>query len=118
MDRITEGLDKHAEWLNMVERGISDIEDDRTTLTSNQSNMGKTLAALQMKVEDLEARSRRNNLHIVGIAESTSIDNIEIYIKLLLIQLLGHQTFSAIFVVERAHGSKAACPPQGRRIDQ
>ncbi|KAJ1081880.1 hypothetical protein NDU88_002052 [Pleurodeles waltl] len=113
MDRMNEMLDKHSDSLDMVERRILDMEVDGTTLTSNQSTMGKTLAALQMKVEDLEAHSRQNNLRIVCIAESTSIDNNEKYIELLLIQLLGRQTFLDMFVVESEHRSLAACPPPG-----
>ncbi|KAJ1189349.1 hypothetical protein NDU88_006097 [Pleurodeles waltl] len=64
-------------------------------------------------MDDLESRSRRNNLRIVGIAESTSIANMENFIKSLLIQLLGRDTFSAFFVVERAHRSLPARPLPG-----
>ncbi|KAJ1203937.1 hypothetical protein NDU88_007718 [Pleurodeles waltl] len=47
MDRMIEMFNKHAELFDMVEKRKPDMEDDHTTLTSNQSTMDKTLAALQ-----------------------------------------------------------------------
>ncbi|KAJ1198523.1 hypothetical protein NDU88_002363 [Pleurodeles waltl] len=106
MDKMTERLDKQAERLDLAERCVSDMEDD-TTMTTNQSNMHR------MKVEDLEAWSRRNNLRIMGIAESTSIDNMEKFVKQLLTQLLDCQVFSEMFIVKRVHRSLVACPAPG-----
>ncbi|KAJ1163837.1 hypothetical protein NDU88_004289 [Pleurodeles waltl] len=77
MDRMTERLDKHAERLDQSERCISDVEDSQLTLSSNQIKMNKTLMTLQMKVDDLEDRSCRNNLRIVCVAASTDIDNMD-----------------------------------------
>ncbi|KAJ1141316.1 hypothetical protein NDU88_007649 [Pleurodeles waltl] len=108
MDRMTERLDKHAERLDQSKRCISDIEDGQLTMFSSQAKMNKALMALHTKVDDLEARSHRNNLCIVDVAESTDIDNMEGYKERLLVQLLGHDTFSSLFVVERAHRLLAA----------
>ncbi|KAJ1176180.1 hypothetical protein NDU88_001463 [Pleurodeles waltl] len=74
--------------------------------------MDKMLVGLQAKLEDLGARSRRI-LRVVGIAESTAIDNMKKYIEQLLITLLGSETFSDIFVGEWAHRSLAPRPPPG-----
>ncbi|KAJ1161306.1 hypothetical protein NDU88_001793 [Pleurodeles waltl] len=51
MDRMTELLNKHAERLDQSGRRVSEVDD-------------------------LEAGSRRNNLRIVRVAESTKIDNL------------------------------------------
>ncbi|KAJ1093162.1 hypothetical protein NDU88_006270 [Pleurodeles waltl] len=75
--------------------------------------MVKTLTALQAKVQVLEALSRRNNLRVVGIAETILINNMEEYIKHLLTTLVGRETFSDIFIVERAHRSLAPQLPPG-----
>ncbi|KAJ1100404.1 hypothetical protein NDU88_005490 [Pleurodeles waltl] len=50
---------------------------------------------------------------ILGLAESTDIDNMEGYIERLLTQVLGRDTFSNMFVVERAHHSLVDHPPPG-----
>ncbi|KAJ1158891.1 hypothetical protein NDU88_011563 [Pleurodeles waltl] len=74
--------------------------------------MGNELVALQTEEDDLEARSRRNNLRIVGVAEPTAADNMEGYIECLLIQLLECDTFYSLFAIEKAHHSLAGWPPQ------
>ncbi|KAJ1112174.1 hypothetical protein NDU88_000442 [Pleurodeles waltl] len=73
-------------------------------MSSGQGKMGKELVALKAKVDDLEARSCSNNLRIVGIAESTAIDNMEGYVERLEVQLLGRDTFSSLFYVAGTKG--------------
>ncbi|KAJ1148454.1 hypothetical protein NDU88_001289 [Pleurodeles waltl] len=86
MDRMSERLDKHAERLDHVENRVSTVEDGQKELASSHTKFNKDLRALRLKVDDMEARSRRNNLRIVGIAESTAINNMESYIENLLVQ--------------------------------
>ncbi|KAJ1152917.1 hypothetical protein NDU88_005691 [Pleurodeles waltl] len=111
MDKLMERLEKHAERLDQSERCISEVKDGQAIKSSRHAKMVKELAVLQAKVEDLEARSHRNNLRIVGIAEYIAIDNMESYVERLLVQLLGRETFSSVFVVERAHRVLMARPP-------
>ncbi|KAJ1189027.1 hypothetical protein NDU88_005780 [Pleurodeles waltl] len=113
MDRMTKCMDKHGERLDQSERRVSEVEDGHTELATGHAKLKKELNSLRLKVDDLEARSRRNNLHIVGVAESNAIDNMEGFIERLLVQLLGHTTFSDLFVVDRAHRSLATRPPPG-----
>ncbi|KAJ1154576.1 hypothetical protein NDU88_007322 [Pleurodeles waltl] len=103
MDRISEHLDKNAERLDTAECRISEDEDDYNTVASAQSKMDTTAAVLQAKVQDLKVLSRRSNIRVVGIAESTAIDNMEHYIEQLLVMLLERGSFSDIFVVKQPH---------------
>ncbi|KAJ1104091.1 hypothetical protein NDU88_001506 [Pleurodeles waltl] len=98
MDRMTERLDKHVEHLDQSDRRVTEVEDGQMELATSQVKLNKDLSSLRLKVDDLKAHSRRNNLRIVGIAESTAIDNMEGFIEQLLVQLLG--LFSDLFVVE------------------
>ncbi|KAJ1112884.1 hypothetical protein NDU88_001145 [Pleurodeles waltl] len=100
MDRMTEHLDKHAKHLNQSDRRVSEVEDGQTELVTSQVKLNKELNSLRLKVDDLEALSRRNNLRIVGVAEYTAIDNMEGFIEQLLVQLLGCATFSDLLVME------------------
>ncbi|KAJ1123575.1 hypothetical protein NDU88_002043 [Pleurodeles waltl] len=77
MERMSKRLGKHAERLNSAEHLISEVKDQHTTFASSQSKMDKTITMLQAKVEDLEVNSRRSNIRVVDIAESTAIDNME-----------------------------------------
>lgn len=97
----------------MDERRITESEEAQTDAHRTQKSMEKALLALQDKAEDLEARSRRSNLRITGVPESTVTGNMELFIEKLLTNLLGPETFSSTFVVERAHRSLDPWPPPG-----
>ncbi|KAJ1186183.1 hypothetical protein NDU88_002966 [Pleurodeles waltl] len=113
MDRMSDRLDGHAERLDQVERRVSEADDEHNMLATAQKKVDTLLHTLQAKAEDLEARSRRNNVRIVGIAEPTRIDNMDRYVEQLLSDLRGRETFSDKFVVELAHCSVAPQLPVG-----
>ncbi|KAJ1213783.1 hypothetical protein NDU88_001414 [Pleurodeles waltl] len=81
MDRMSERLAKHGERIGMVERRASEAKDKQVIMYTLQKQMDKLLQVLQVKTEDLKACLQRNNVRIVGIAESTNIDNMERYIE-------------------------------------
>ncbi|KAJ1162179.1 hypothetical protein NDU88_002654 [Pleurodeles waltl] len=113
---MLERIDMHVERLDMVERHFSDVNDEQATSAGTQQQKEKTILVLQAKAEDFEGPSQQNNLQIDGLAESTDVSNMESFVELLLIELLGHETFSDIFVEVWAHRSLAphlvpgACP--------
>ncbi|KAJ1131418.1 hypothetical protein NDU88_009755 [Pleurodeles waltl] len=71
MDRISDRHDMHADRLDREERRVSEAGDEQNTMATAQKKAGKLLLTLQDRAEDLEAHSRRNNVRIVGIEEST-----------------------------------------------
>lgn len=75
--------------------------------------MEKVLALIQAKNEDLEARSRRNNLRITGLPESTNMGKCKTYIENLIKEIIGHENLSSLFIIEWAHRSLAAKPIPG-----
>lgn len=84
VDRMSERLDRHTERIDMAERRISDMEDTNTQVETKQAAMDKQLAALSAKAEDLDARSRRCNVRLMGIAETPNTGPMEKYIEQLL----------------------------------
>ncbi|KAJ1107002.1 hypothetical protein NDU88_004399 [Pleurodeles waltl] len=62
MDRMTERLAKRADRLDQSERCISEMEDGQATMSSGHAKICKELAALQAKVDDLEAHSPDNQI--------------------------------------------------------
>lgn len=115
VDKRSERLDKHTERLDMAERRLSEAEDDQVQIDAKQKKMEKQLAGMTAKAEDLEARSCRSNISLMGISETTNMGPMERYVEQLLISMLGRETFSDIFIVERAHRSLAPRPPTGSR---
>lgn len=113
MDRMGERLDKHAERLDMAERRLTEAEEAQTTINSDHERIGKVFRALQDKTEDLEARSRRCNIRLMGLPESTQTGAMEKFVESLLQRLLGEGVFSNLFMVERAHRSLGPRPPPG-----
>lgn len=113
MDRMSERLDKHAERLDMSKRRVKEVEEAQTETDQVQKQMAKALVTLQDKTEDLEARCRRSNIRITGLPESTPLGNAEQFVEKLLISLLGRDTFSDIFIIERAHRSLGPRPAPG-----
>ncbi|KAJ1140434.1 hypothetical protein NDU88_006786 [Pleurodeles waltl] len=111
MECITESLAKNAERLDMAELIIPEAKDEH--VTAAQKRMNKLLLTLQAKVEDLNLCSGQINLQILGIAESTNIDNREHFVEQLISDLLGCEIYLQMLVVERAHCSLAPHPIPG-----
>ncbi|KAJ1191829.1 hypothetical protein NDU88_001144 [Pleurodeles waltl] len=100
LDYMSERLDMHAERLNQVEWRVSAAEDEQNTMAVLQKKIDRLLHVLQAKAEDLETRSDRNKVSVVGIAEYVHIDNLKWFVEQLLTDLLGCETFSYIYIME------------------
>lgn len=55
-----------------MEKGLSGCSDDVAILQRTVQQLSTQVAALEDKCEDLEGRSRRNNIRIVGVPEGQS----------------------------------------------
>ena len=53
--------------MELNEQRISDVEDDVNKLSSKIIVLGSTVKSLTDKVDDLECRSQRNNVRLVGL---------------------------------------------------
>lgn len=113
VDCMSNKLEKHGERLDEAEDRIQSVEDESRATTSTCAKLEKTMDAMARKAEDLEARSRRNNIRIAGIPESTNTGKMELYVERLLQELFGADQFSSVFIVERAHRTLAPQPPPG-----
>ncbi|KAJ1204973.1 hypothetical protein NDU88_000408 [Pleurodeles waltl] len=113
LDLLTAGLEKHSGRITEAEQRISNGEDVMQKRQEQLSQMDKLLKVIALKNEDLEARSRRNNIGIVGIPESTNTGRMEQFVDRLLFKLFGEDAFSRLLIVERAHRTLMARPPPG-----
>lgn len=113
MDGMSDKLEKHGERLETAETRISTVEDESRTTTNKCAGMERMLEVIKAKEEELEAQSRRNNVRITGLPETTNTGRMEVYIEQLCKDLFGADALSPIFIVERAHRSLAPRPPPG-----
>lgn len=93
--------------MSLKQTRVSHVEDP---LQDSSAQKHHLLSQLQQKQDDLDNRMRRNNLHFIVRAEGA---NLALFLKDLLINAYGRETFSKSYVVERAHRMVPKPPPQG-----
>lgn len=112
LDKVSRKVDKHDAKITELETRVSDIQDRQNSTQDHQVSVNSMLEALRAKNEDLEGRSRRNNVRFTGVPETTDIPNMEQYIKNLFKDLF-REALSPMFLVERAHRSLGPRPKPG-----
>lgn len=113
MDSMNVKIQAHDRRLDLAESRISYVEDNVSKSLKRLERVEHILKDVAIKNEDLEARSRRNNLRLLGIPESTSTSRMDSFIESLLTDLFGKEAFTAGFAVERAHRSLDPRPKPG-----
>uniref|UniRef100_A0A3B4FQ70 L1 transposable element RRM domain-containing protein n=1 Tax=Pundamilia nyererei TaxID=303518 RepID=A0A3B4FQ70_9CICH len=93
-----------------VEQSLSTCTDDIVHLQAKVDAMSKELATLENKCEDLESRSRRNNIRIVGVPEENVLSATDVSMLLTEAFQLGKEP-----LVDRAHRTLAPKPNTGER---
>ncbi|XP_053575343.1 LOW QUALITY PROTEIN: ras and EF-hand domain-containing protein-like [Bombina bombina] len=89
--------------LTEIESRISDTEDSVTKQNLSIQQHDIKISEITDKIEDLENRSRRNNLKIVGLPETTNFQDLIYFASVTLPQSLEIDTKLHNFMVERAH---------------
>lgn len=97
------------------ELAITDFEARITVLETKYSELSKQNNQLRAKVLDLEARSRRHNIKIVGIQEDEEEGKPTEFVSRLIPQLLGEEHFPHPVKVDRAHRSLQPKPAAGEK---
>lgn len=70
LQAITQDIATQSQRIQAIEQRVSDLEDELTHTTILLQEAEDRNISLYEKVEDLENRSRRNNLRIVGLPEN------------------------------------------------
>ncbi|KAJ1136040.1 hypothetical protein NDU88_002466 [Pleurodeles waltl] len=73
MDRIRARVDEHDARFEQLESRTSEMEDQQNGERERLLQMERVLEVIRNKNEDLEARSRRNNVQLIGLPESTGL---------------------------------------------
>lgn len=94
-----------------MEGPLSSCTDEVVSLKSNLDRLSTQVLALDSRCEDLESRSRRNNIRIIGLREERNPVSADM-ISTLLKDAFGLEKEP---VVDRAHRSLQARPKLGER---
>lgn len=111
MAAIRSDMDVLRQTVADMEGSLSSCTDDVVSLKSKVDTLSAQVAALDSKCEDLESRSRRNNVRIIGLREEHGpVDATMISVLLKDALGLGKEP-----VVDRAHRSLQPKPKPGER---
>ncbi|KAJ1105565.1 hypothetical protein NDU88_002970 [Pleurodeles waltl] len=102
IDHLGERLDSQTSRLDSAEERISGLGDDAENTVKWLEKLECNLKTVAIKSEDLEARSCRSNICILGIAESMHMGHLDSFVEQPLITLFGCDSFTTTFLVEHA----------------
>lgn len=115
LDIVQTTLNAHGQRISSLETNADSVSDRLDSLEAVCAELTTSNAKLKAKAADLEARSRRNNIRIIGLPESIEGPQPTAFFASFLHELLGEDTLPAPPVLDRAHRSLAAKPKQGER---
>lgn len=97
------------------EQAPTELDTCMLTLKGRYSELAKCNSQLRDKVQDLEARSRRHNIKIVGIKEGEEGGKPTEFVSKLIPELFGTKHFPHPLKVDRAHRSLQPKPAAGAK---
>ena len=115
LDRISAALDSHNQKITTIENTLSTHSNELVELTTRLDQLEKANAALASKAEDLENRSRRQNVRLVGLPEGLEGGSPLEFISKLLQTVIGRDVFPKYPELDRAHRTLAPKPARGQR---
>lgn len=115
LDQIRSMVEDHGERISSLETFSNNADQRLQDLESLCSSLREDNTKLAAKVSDLEGRSRRQNIRILGLPENTETGNPPQFFSGLLTEVYGKETLSTPPEVDRAHRSLAAKPKPGDR---
>lgn len=96
-------IERHDQTIQSMETSLNDMETRLTTLESTCLALSKENQSLRLKTDDLENRSRRNNIRITGVPERAEGGQPTAFMEALLKETFGVHSFSTPPTVDRAH---------------
>lgn len=113
MVHVRQDLKKITDRVREAETRIGQVEDQLLPLSQAVKSNTQQIAALLLKVDDLENRSRRNNVRLVGVPEKEEGRDPVAFFEKWLADTMGRNILSPFFAIERAHRVPTRAPPPG-----
>ena len=115
LDKIQTKITDHGQRMDSLE-SHTEVQDQRIqALEERCVALVNSNTKLTAKTIDLESRSRRNNIRIIGLPESIEGPRPTSFFADLLAEVLGDQILQSPPELDRAHRALTAKPPPGSR---
>lgn len=109
LDSLHTTVTDHVQWIGSLEENTTEV-DHRLQLLNKLNN-----EMLKAKVADLEGCSRRQNIRIIGLPESTEGPRPSAFFSQLLVDILCTNVISSLPEIDQAHRSLTTKPAAGQR---
>lgn len=109
LDGLQITINDHEQRISDLESGLNQLQ----LLESQVTNMADDNAKLRARVTDLEGRSRRCNVRLIGIPVAAEGTRPTSFFSKLLVDLLGEDVLPAPPELDRAHRSLRPKPAEG-----
>lgn len=115
LDRIQVTVSDYGETIASLESNANSQDERMSALEATCATLTGNNAKLLAKVTDLESRSRRNNIRIVGLPESIEGPHPSTFFPKLLMEVLGEGVLDSLPECDRAHRSLTVKSKPGQR---
>ncbi|KAK7912716.1 hypothetical protein WMY93_012927 [Mugilogobius chulae] len=115
LDNLIAGQQILEERIGGVENKAVNHEQRIKVMETSLEELRQQNKTLRSKLSDLEGRSRRNNLKIVGIPEGEEKGRPTDFVSHLIPKLFGAEHFDKPLAVDMAHRSLQPKPPDGSK---
>lgn len=114
LEQVKAYYESHEERIRGVENNLSEYSDRLVSAESAIAALQDENSSLKKKLDDLENRSRRSNLRVVGIPENLEGSDPVKFMTEFFLEVLGAEFFSGPLLLSRAH-RVGAKPTDGQR---
>ena len=115
LDHVHTTVSDHAQKIVSLEANAT-LQDERLlTVEASCAMLTESNAKLLAKVSDLESRSRRNNIRVVGVPESVEGPRPTAFFADLLMEVFGKGVLDSPPECDRAHRTLSVKPKPGQR---
>lgn len=103
LDTITAKIESEARRLDLAEQRISNTEDSMVELEAKIASAEEKLASITDRLDDQEARSRRDNIKILNLKEGMEGRNALTFFETWIPRLLNLETPNGRITLDRCH---------------
>ncbi len=113
LDLVQAAVSDHGSRITSLESNADLISERIQSLETICAELTENYTKLKAKTSDLEGRSRRNNIRIIGLPESVEGPRPTVFFSEMLSEVMGEQVLSSPPELDRAHRALVAKPKQG-----